>query len=629
MILSDLEEEEKVRSDRKQAELFPLHAAILANDRERVRSLLANPDIYVNALDDDGNAALHLAAYAYVEAVPLLLTMRPEIDVNLKNKNQSTPLDCLILLDLHRAEARLAAISALLEKPVNINEQNREGNTALLLAIKLLPSAVPLLLRQPGIDVNIANNQGETPLLCAVRYQLSLPRLSALLEKPMKINAQNREGNTALHLAIQLLPTAVPLLLRQPGINLNIANGYGETPLHFAVRYQLSLKLLLAEKEIDVNPDTNSSLTPLHLAMLYNRLEPIMTLLAAGADFHVKDKLNRSLLHLAGQPDILAYFLQFMQAYINDCDIQGRTPLHTAAMNQSPECIRLLVAAGANVNAKDDNGDTALHFAIQGSGSALQALLDADDIDLNAQNDDGQTPLLKAEAESEELAASKILLADPRITVNMPDFAGQLAVEIMGNNFELYLHDIRGNVNEPDLREYPLRLENMGRLQFKSYVGANPSLFSGNAADANFNNTVSRDLRRFSILAAVCDLYIPLVKTRNELGVKSKATGLQIFFYRAPMELLRLVLEALYGVDNKYDLPREFVPTNDVVPDNVKHKSLTNAYFNHLRNEDGKYASRKRVLMSAQTSEPTRAQLMEESHEEECENHTNIKRARI
>ena len=69
----------------------------------------------------------------------------------------------------------------------------------------------------------------------------------------------------------------------------------------------------------------------------------------------------------------------------------GRTPLHVAAMANSPKLIAALVAAGADVEARDRDGLTALHAAANGP-AAIAALLEAG-ADLNALNYDEDTPL--------------------------------------------------------------------------------------------------------------------------------------------------------------------------------------------------------------------------------------------
>ncbi|HWE51004.1 MAG TPA: ankyrin repeat domain-containing protein [Bryobacteraceae bacterium] len=50
-------------------------------------------------------------------------------------------------------------------------------------------------------------------------------------------------------------------------------------------------------------------------------------------------------------------------AFMRDCRTKGETPLHRAAAFGNEEDIRLLLAAGARIDAKDANGDTPLAWA--------------------------------------------------------------------------------------------------------------------------------------------------------------------------------------------------------------------------------------------------------------------------
>jgi ankyrin repeat protein len=73
--------------------------------------------------------------------------------------------------------------------------------------------------------------------------------------------------------------------------------------------------------------------TPLHIAALKDSNDEAKSLLAEGADVNAKEASD------------------------------GRTPLHIAALNGSKDVAGLLLAKGAEVNAKDKYGETPLHLA--------------------------------------------------------------------------------------------------------------------------------------------------------------------------------------------------------------------------------------------------------------------------
>jgi uncharacterized protein len=107
----------------------------------------------------------------------------------------------------------------------------------------------------------------------------------------------------------------------------------------------------LLEHGADANePQPDSGETPLHAALCKaNRPQYdliVKLLLAHGANPNVATKPNVE-----------------TGAFMRDCRTKGETPLHRAAAFGSEEAIRLLIDAGAVVDAKDINGDTPLSWA--------------------------------------------------------------------------------------------------------------------------------------------------------------------------------------------------------------------------------------------------------------------------
>lgn len=49
-------------------------------------------------------------------------------------------------------------------------------------------------------------------------------------------------------------------------------------------------------------------------------------------------------------------------AYINEKDKLGFTPLHYACRHGNIECVKVLILNGANINIKNKHGDTPLQF---------------------------------------------------------------------------------------------------------------------------------------------------------------------------------------------------------------------------------------------------------------------------
>ena len=86
------------------------------------------------------------------------------------------------------------------------------------------------------------------------------------------------------------------------------------------------------------------------------------------------------------------------------------TPLITAAYRDNVEICRLLMLAGADVNARKEDGWSALHFAVERNGMELTQLLLDNGADPNIRKKDDGTPL-HAAAMHGRLEMAKLLIA--------------------------------------------------------------------------------------------------------------------------------------------------------------------------------------------------------------------------
>jgi ankyrin repeat protein len=120
---------------------------------------------------------------------------------------------------------------------------------------------------------------------------------------------------------------------------------------------------------LDADPDaakafSGDGFTALHLAAFMGHPGAVKLLLERGADPHA----------VATSPEI--------------GPVQ---PLHSAAATGRVECARLLIAAGADVNARQGGGFVPLHSAAQSGNEELSRLLLDAGADPSAQTDDGRT----------------------------------------------------------------------------------------------------------------------------------------------------------------------------------------------------------------------------------------------
>lgn len=127
-------------------------------------------------------------------------------------------------------------------------------------------------------------------------------------------------------------------------------------------------------ERLDEDPARASAFSPdgftaLHLAAFFGKTEAARALIEAGAAVGVYSQ--------------------------NDLWVQ---PLHSAASGRHHEVCRLLIAAGADVNAKQRHGFSPLHAAAQQGDDELVELLLSAGADPSAPRDGGETPADTAEA---------------------------------------------------------------------------------------------------------------------------------------------------------------------------------------------------------------------------------------
>ena len=249
------------------------------------------------------------------------------------------------------------ATRKLLNNGVNVNQEDKEGNTPLYRASEMGHTEAVKLLLSKGADVNKAKKDGDTPLTIA-SYEGHTEIVKLLLAKGADINKVDKDGETALYVASEGNHFDIVEMLRKAGANVNKADNRGRTPLYVASREGnvSSVRELLKSKNVQV------------------------------------DKVDKD----------------------------GWTPLMIASQFGAPLCARALLKAGANVNKAKPDGVTALHVAsFNDQEDVVKELLAAKDVDAFKKNEDGNTALDDAKSEAVKKLLRKAMgLATPWRNMN-------------------------------------------------------------------------------------------------------------------------------------------------------------------------------------------------------------------
>lgn len=265
---------------------------------------------------------------------------------------------------LHIASVRGNAdmVAELLKRNVNIHARTHNEQTALASAAWCTEPKVVELLVNAKADVTTRDNEQQTPVHTGLRKIADLIRskdasdlqnilpghlavLEALLKAKVPVDAQDKDGDTALHFAAHIqYPNAAQLLLKH-NASTEIKNNLSFTPIYGAINDAENLRLLLDHK---ANPHVtcNNNATPLHMAASLGDEKTVQILLDQGVD-------------------------------INAADNDGDTSLHLAAMANNLKTMAALITNKADINAKNNNGVTPLEKAFRHSERVRVRILEA------------------------------------------------------------------------------------------------------------------------------------------------------------------------------------------------------------------------------------------------------------
>ncbi|UMM38265.1 hypothetical protein L5515_009757 [Caenorhabditis briggsae] len=284
--------------------------------------------------------------------------------------------------------------------------QDKRGRTPLhYAACKVNLEGCRILLdpNNPLFSVDQRDKTGVIPLMCAVGVNLpqALPVIRLLnLKKPISKTRQNKDGMTALHIAVAARNYEAVQLLIELECSVDLVDNEQRTPLHYAAEhgYPEIVKFLLRQGARNSTRD-NIGATPAHYAAQFS-VECLKIIFEESRITEVNDNENRSCLMwavCAGNIDVINYLIQREDAPKRaDRDKHGYTALHLAAMVGNEKICTILTNQGWSLSERDNHSNTALHLAAgRGHTDVLRCLLSSGAA-MNEEDEIGRTPMFWA-----------------------------------------------------------------------------------------------------------------------------------------------------------------------------------------------------------------------------------------
>ena len=355
-----------------------------------------------------------------------------------------------------------------------------------------------------GADITLSDDDDMTPL-CFAAHSGHIAIVRLLLEAGSPVSSIQPDQDSAMHLAAKAGAWDVAKLLAQHAESVEEL-GEGDALIHIAARRNRTdfIRYLIEIHGVNVNMCNSNGESPLHLAcggdfpyaaasesVLKKRkgypqraIDVINNRARDKVDW-ARDKVNDNLPTLdfwgkyGDRSAMVRLLLDMPDIDVRLPDRWGDTPLHAAAEDWKVCLVEMLLHTGdVDVNAVNDDSRTALHTAFDPCDSrtsvanhalslVVGCLLSAEDIEPDIWDTDGKTPLVKAlqaMPSTDTERAAILLLETEKVDVN-----------IRAPKLECELEGYSSDESEPDSDTTPFDMALMvGHTKVIEYLFTHP-----------------------------------------------------------------------------------------------------------------------------------------------------------
>lgn len=364
--------------------------AIIAGDLATVKSALAQ-GTDPNTVGQDN---LKLVQYAAMANQPLIFAelIKYHANVDAKDNHNNT---ALYYAARHGGSKEF--IQQIIQAGADINNQNKIGQTATHIAVRIGNNDALEGLLKNGANPNIKDIVGKTPLIDAVKTnhpEAILP----LLEYGANPTIKDNYGATLVSLGLSSTNPLIKDIVELPILNkLQIPTN--SALLQATVNHEIADMQAALAKGASANTVNQHGITAIQYAALHGFSDAITLLKSSGGDIIQTNFDGMQAIHFAAmthQTSALATLIS-LGASPNAVDYKGNTPLHYAAQfTDEPAFIQKLLDAGASINTKNNAGETPLHLAAADGNLESVKFLVANHANVTAVDLQGETPMQEA-----------------------------------------------------------------------------------------------------------------------------------------------------------------------------------------------------------------------------------------
>ena len=338
---------DRVQQAKKNESLFE---AARDGDIEQVKNLIAQGADF-NAKDKGGRTALHHASNkGQVDIAKLLIKRGADVNASIKNEPWTPLLDAA-------SSGQTQVVKLLLENGAKVDEGDSYGYTPLIYALWSRDEECVKALISAGADINKLPNENDYPALFYTVWEGYERGVKILIDAGANVNAEDENGWTPLHYAINGTT--------QDMINLLVGTGVKIPDFHkAALEGSLTRVKQLIASGMDVDTQDKLGWTPSYWAVSTGNEEVFKYLLSQGASISVKTNKGRTILQQACKAGFKEIVKQLIAkgADVNATSNDGEHSLGDAVLNGHEEVVKLLIANGADIN-----------LNVKGKGTALDA----------------------------------------------------------------------------------------------------------------------------------------------------------------------------------------------------------------------------------------------------------------